>query len=500
MKNQKVIVFGVDGLIPELIYKFSSEGYLPNIKKMLANGSSSKLFPFISTWGDVNWVSFMTGQSPGISWRGQGQVTTNEDNLIGLTNSFGKKGALVHFPNSLSTEGTDHFNFAPFQGQAPFELAPPKVFSTNINKWPKKEKKESLGWPPTASIAHHDKNNRSEITRDNGVYSFNIEISNGKNVTVNIEPVDHKNIRLLVNNNIREDVSVGNWSEWVRIPLGDNEEGIVRFNLAHYDLDNLEIDLIQSQFNRTTGLSNDLSLEEFLLDTCGPFISTWAIKASPDERYYETGFEEAEYQAMWLAEAALTLLEKKQVDYFATVFRLNDETHHTSLAQYDPSSPFYSEEQSQRYEKNMRNSYIVLDKVIGELLNRKSDDTTVILASDHGNVPNHYFCDIYLRLAECNLCELDDNGLPILSRSKAYLKDDRGGLEVYINLEGREEHGIVSIDDYELVQNEIFHAITTWSHILNDNPVNVAALTLKKARRFICRILGPRYGGCHFCL
>lgn len=208
-------------------------------------------------------------------------------------------------------------------------------------------------------------------------------------------------------------MSVGNWSEWVRIPLGDNEEGIVRFNLAHYDLDNLEIDLIQSQFNRTTGLSNDLSLEEFLLDTCGPFISTWAIKASPDERYYETGFEEAEYQAMWLAEAALTLLEKKQVDYFATVFRLNDETHHTSLAQYDPSSPFYSEEQSQRYEKNMRNSYIVLDKVIGELLNRKSDDTTVILASDHGNVPNHYFCDIYLRLAECNLCELDDNGLPI---------------------------------------------------------------------------------------
>src|SRR5690625_3570157 len=170
VQDQKVIVFGVDGLIPELVYKFAKEGHLPNISKMMEEGSTTELLPFISTWGDVNWVSFLTGQAPGISWRGQSLPKSNKGNVLGLAEDKGKKCALVHFPQSVSTDGTEHFSFAPFYGgkdPAPFELASPRVFSTKLSKWPVKDVKESLGWPPSSSLAHHEKNNRSAIYKKN---------------------------------------------------------------------------------------------------------------------------------------------------------------------------------------------------------------------------------------------------------------------------------------------------------------------------------------------
>lgn len=494
MENQKVIVFGVDGLIPNLVYKFAEEGNLPNIKEMMNSGATTELLPFISTWGDVNWVSFLTGQSPGCSWKGQSEPGTNEGNVLGLTNSLGKRGALVHFPKTVSTEGTNHFSFAPFQGAPPFELASPRVFSTDMNKWPLKETKESLGWPPTSAISHHEKNNLSSIEINNGHYLFNLQLNNGEKLGVSIQLLDDQCIRLHVNEDTEVDIEAEAWSEWLKVQLDNKVEGIVRFKLAKYDRSKGEIDIIQSQINRTSGLSNDSKLEEYLLANCGPFISTWTVKASPDELYHETSFEEGEYQAMWLANAALKLVNHKDIDYFATVYRLNDETHHTSLSQYDPSSPFYSEELSYIYEENMRKSYEVLDRAIGKILSEKMDDTTLILASDHGGVPNHYFCDIYLRLEECGLCELDDKGMPVLSKSKAYLKNNRGGLEVFVNLKGREETGIVAPEDYEMVKSDIFHAIVTWVNNVRGKSENVSALTLKKQDAPIIGYWGPEMG------
>ena len=66
--SRKVIVFGVDGLMMPLIKKFVAEGALPHIKRMLDGGAAGELLPNISAWGDVNWVAFLSGQSPGTSW------------------------------------------------------------------------------------------------------------------------------------------------------------------------------------------------------------------------------------------------------------------------------------------------------------------------------------------------------------------------------------------------------------------------------------------------
>ncbi|GGB31934.1 hypothetical protein F3157_16290 [Virgibacillus dakarensis] len=497
MNDQKVLVFGVDGLIPELVYKFAEEGCLPNISKMMEEGAATELLPYISTWGDVNWVSFLTGQSPGNAWKGQSFPKSNKNNLLGIADSMNKKCALVHFPQSVSTGGTDHFNFAPFYGgkeSAPFEIASPRVFSTKLDKWPVKEVKESLGWPPTSSLAHHEKNNRSPINKNDEKLTFAIQLKNGSEKMVSIDLVDDKQVILTVDGATKVDLMVDEWTNWVTVRLSDSVEGSVRFKLVNYDFERRELDIIQTQILQTANLSNDANLEKHLIDTYGPFIQSWTIKASPEELYHETSFEEAEYQAKWLADTALELLNNNEFDLFATVFRLNDETHHTSLGQYDPASSFYKEEDSKLYEENMRKSYIILDSTIGRLMKEKNDDTTLILASDHGDVPNKYFCDVYLRLAECGLCELDESGNPILEKSKAYLKDERGGLEIFVNLEGRDSTGAVPRKEYESVQNAIFEALSTWIYEENGYRQHVSALTLKKQHASIIGYWGSDMG------
>ncbi|WP_040978400.1 alkaline phosphatase family protein [Oceanobacillus jeddahense] len=493
MKEQKVIMFGVDGLIPELIFKFSREGYLPNITQLMQEGSTTELLPYISTWGDVNWVSFLTGLAPGNAWKGQSLPKGNDNTLLGLANSEDKKCALVHFPQTISTNDTKHFSFAPFYGgkeDPPFELATPRVFSTCLNKWPKKEIRESLGWPRTSSLAHHEKNNRSPIINEQGKLSFHMQFTNNIEKEVIIFLINEDKIRLEFDNAISVEINKNNWSNWVWLNLSNNVGGWIRFKLAGYNLEKQELDIIQSQLLQTDNISNQQELGEYLLKKNGPFIQSWTIKASPDEFYHDSGFEEAEYQAAWLADSAIELINNKGFDMFATVFRLNDETHHTSLGQYDPFSPFYKEELAPIYEENIRKSYIILDETIGKLLRNKDEDTTVILASDHGDVPNKYFCDIYLRLAEFGLCTIDEEGNPVLDKSKAILKDERGGLEIFVNLKGREANGIVPEEDYEFVQDSIYKALSTWVY----KEKQVSALTLKKQDASIIGYWGSDMG------
>lgn len=477
--NRKVIVFGVDGMIPELLYKFAGEGSLPNLSKMLKQGASAELLPYISTWGDVNFVSFMTGQAPGTSWKGQRVAADNRSNLLGYMDRQNKKCALVHFPETVSAEGTRHFQFAPF-GKGAFELASPMVYTTHPQQWPEQRKTEYLGWPPAAgTLAYHEKANRSVIETEGSHFRLAITTHDGHTETIRIEPLDRSSVCLTLNDGTTVTIAVGQWAEWTEMKLGE-EIGIGRFKLLAYDPERMHLDLLQSQINRKLRYSNDTKLEAEMLEHTGPFISKWTVSVAPDLLYMETGLEEGEYQAMWLARAAEWLLNHKGYDMFATVFRLIDETHHTCLGEYDPASPFYSQERAKRCEQVMRSGYIVLDRAIGELLRHKSDDTLLIVASDHGDVPNAYMCDIYVRLAQSGLCTLDQEGLPIMSRSKAYLKKERGGMEIFVNLKGREAEGIVDPGDYDKVQTEIFQAISTWYYETPEGMKNVAGITVKK--------------------
>ena len=477
--SKKVIVFGVDGLMMPLVQKFAAEGELPHISRMLAEGAATELLPYISAWGDVNWASFIAGQAPGTAWRGQAQPADYQRTrpLLKRLEEQGLRAALVHFPESVASPAP-HFTLSPYWSAAepcPWTFATPAIFTTDRTRFdaPPNVRQQTLGWPPSSPLAYHDKGLWQPLVQgEKGEYHLTVQSAHGKNVTLSLNP---GSLRL---STTRDDVTLvpGQWSDW--LTLGETAPGgKARFWLARLEP---QIELIQSEVTDPQRIASDTALASRLINELGPFYSQWAVKASPDEAYLASTLQDAENQSLWLAESAVRLTHQHGFSLWAAVHHLIDESHHLCLGQYDPTSPFYDLQQAARYEAVIRECYKVLDRSIGRILDNIDDQTTLLLASDHGAVPNHFMGDIHRYLAKHGLVTLDAAGLPQRNHSQVYLKDERGGLEIYINLKGREPDGMVAQADYAAVQETVLHLLRNWHIVHNGQARHAVAWALRK--------------------
>lgn len=480
---RKIIVFGVDGLIMPLVKQFASEGILPHISTMLKKGAATEVLPFVSAWGDVNWVSFLSGQCPGTSWIGQAMPLDNLEsrNLLFLLKEEGLRAALVHFPESISAM-SPHFELAPYWGRpeaSPFELCAPAVHTTQYaqRSVKKAKRQQKLGWPPVSALAYHEKGAWRPIAIEAGQYQLRLHNHAIDPIAVTAVPAGDDLLLQVGDETIT--LRLGEWSQWVPITI-DSAQGKVRFFLGKYDQAEGLVEIVQSQVMRSEGLSNDQLLESKLINQLGPFISKWTAKVSPNEEYCNSALLEAEYQSLWLADSAIHLTRNCGISLWATVHRLIDESQHNCLGQYDPASPFFEADNAKAFGDVMRECYQVLDRTMGHIMKAMDDETTLLLVSDHGGVPNAYMCDIYRYLERYGLVRLDEKGNVIIEESKVFLKDERGGLEIYVNLLGREPQGFVAQEEYELVREEVLRALGNWRIKGDCQARNAISMALKK--------------------
>lgn len=476
----KVIVFGVDGLSMPLMKRYAANGDLPNIAAMLAGGAGCELLPYISAWGDVNWVAFMAGQGLGTCWAGQSMPPDNtaSANLLGRMAEKHLRAAMVHFPESIAT-AAPHASYAPYWGRGqrwPSEVFPPMGHTAELDERPAPPR-QTLGWPPKAALAYHNKGAWKALTRQGEGYVLELAGHDGKRLTATLTAhAGRAHLRL---GEHTQPLETGAWSPWLDLaPL--DVPGSVRFYLGRFDLANNDVEILQSQVTHRQRLTDDPTLAAVAADLPGPFFSKWVMKASPDERYRQAAYDEAEDQSLWLAQNALDLTQRHGFSLWATVHRLVDESHHNCLGQCDPASPLYNPARAETFDQVMRECYQVLDRSLGKLMAEMDDDTVLMLASDHGAVPNAYMCDIYRYLETHGLVVLKANGAPDMGRSQVYLKDERGGLEIFVNLAGREPSGIVAQSDFDAVCAKTLLALGSWSVLDKGAQRNAVSLALLK--------------------
>lgn len=78
------------------------------------------------------------------------------------------------------------------------------------------------------------------------------------------------------------------------------------------------------------------------------------------------------------------LLDKYEYDFFAVNFRATDLVQHHFWKFINEAHPLYDEAQAREYGHCIRSVYEKLDRIVGELLTRCDDQTTVVVMSDHG--------------------------------------------------------------------------------------------------------------------
>jgi predicted AlkP superfamily phosphohydrolase/phosphomutase len=138
-----------------------------------------------------------------------------------------------------------------------------------------------------------------------------------------------------------------------------------------------------------------------------------------------------------------------------------DRIHHAFWKYFDETHRLH--EPGSEFEGVVEDYYMLLDEKVGELLELVDDDTVVFVASDHGGKP--------MKGAFCVNTWLEEQGLLKLKRpvEKVVRLNDAdvdwentvawgwGGYyaRIFLNLKGREEHGVVDPRDFERVRDDI---------------------------------------------
>ena len=113
-----------------------------------------------------------------------------------------------------------------------------------------------------------------------------------------------------------------------------------------------------------------------------------------------------------------------------------------------------------------RRLYNKLDEMIGRLVEKAGEETLVVITSDHGALPTETAFHEKYRILEINhileaagfIQYKEEDGQKVVdwSRTKAFCQRT---MHVYINLKGRQPYGIVSPSEYESVRDEVMYAL-----------------------------------------
>jgi predicted AlkP superfamily phosphohydrolase/phosphomutase len=229
------------------------------------------------------------------------------------------------------------------------------------------------------------------------------------------------------------------------------------------------------------------SLRDELLSAAGSYEID--IEVNYDEDWRSTEIIERLSRNLQLKHKALRhLLDKKgDLPILFAVLEAPDRLMHVHYKYLDPRQEHYSRPEAASIRRRAWAFFDEMDEVIGDLLDWAGDDAYVITMSDHGFGPKDKSVNVNVALREWGLLTVGGAGAATRSagvrklarRAKKVLPKSvwqraKGAAQssidwsrtkafsapipqqgIYINLEGREPHGVVSKADYEPVRDEV---------------------------------------------
>lgn len=202
-----------------------------------------------------------------------------------------------------------------------------------------------------------------------------------------------------------------------------------------------------------------------------------------DERYIDKALEVTNKRLVTIK----YLMENKEWDLFVSVFTEIDRVSHYYWNYMDTKSPWYIETLDESLKNAIENIYIETDKILGQLMDLLSEDTLLMIMSDHGfdKCEHDFYVQSYLHeiamlhikpfdeLKDCERdqyasswykCEYNNKDYVVdWSKTLAYMPCP-GSYGVNVNLKGRQEQGVVDELEYENVRDKLIKKLSSIRH------------------------------------
>lgn len=134
-----------------------------------------------------------------------------------------------------------------------------------------------------------------------------------------------------------------------------------------------------------------------------------------------------------------------------------DNVYHQFLGLTDPNMPYYDPDKAEKYRGYVEQAMIWADSILKSIIdNVDLEDTAVMVVSDHGQWSVKKIIYVNSVLYQAGLIAVDENGDIDWSNTKAYYV---GYGSIFVNLQGREEDGVVPPEEYDAVVSQIMDAL-----------------------------------------
>ena len=266
-------------------------------------------------------------------------------------------------------------------------------------------------------------------------------------------------------------MKAGEWSDWVQlsfdlVPHLKSEKGICKFYIKqihpHFQMyvSPINIDPSDSVLPVTSpaGLGEELVQNVGLFGTKGLPADTKALSYGilSEDEYIEMSrqiFDESKH----LMQYELKRLNLQQCGVFFSYFSNLDQDSHMFWRALDKDHPLYTPTLYQRYHHVIRDLYIEMDTVLGEVYQTfdiTDKNFSLIVMSDHGFAPFYRSVNLntwLLNNAYISFIGGRSSGPGTFFENVDWSKTRAYGLGInalYVNKRGRERYGTVSQDEY----------------------------------------------------
>ena len=514
---EPVVVLGFDGVDPKLLARWTEEGHLPNVQKLMRSGTVQPLGTTDPPESPVAWASFATGTNPGKHGIFDFLKVNRQKYVpdIGLVDVEKPKFLFHTLPIkgpkiTNNRKGMPFYKYVADRGittsilRMPLSLPPEDLpngqllsglgvsdirktwgtffyFATDLTQW-------DVGNTEFGGVlVRLERGQGTQInTRIEGPYDPRYEDYRRISIPLDLEVTpDDRALTIRVQGRAQT-VPEGAWSDWFdfkfQAGMFVNLRGISRFYVqetypeVRLYLEPISIDPRNPAIpiSSPPEFSADLAKRIGLFKTLGWYSETWGLN---EEKIDEKIFLEDLFRNMDAVEAALMdQLTRQKAALTVAIFLSTDHASHTFFRFLDPEHPRYDAALVPQFGDAILRTYERMDSVVGKVLDFLGDRGTLIVVSDHGFhtwrrefntntwLARNGFMSMKTTDSDGTVKRMDDmfsggSFFPNVdwSRTKAYSLGLGG---IFINVKGREGHGAVQPGkEYEDVRNEIMARI-----------------------------------------
>lgn len=528
--DTKMIILGIDGMDPRLLRRYIREGKTPHLAKLAAQGSFVALRTSTPPQSPVAWSNFITGMDSGAHGifdflHLDRQSLTPYASTARVQRAARKPLALGRWRIPLGSETTLQLR----EGPAFWELLEARGVPTTLFQIP-------ANYPPVQAGQAVSGMGTPDLKGTSGTFTYftdqpdvqpgevsggivrRVESRNGviratldgppnallegapyatAEFTVRVDTTHP--VALIELDGQRMLLNAREWSDWTPVsfelaPHLVSVAGMVRFYLRstapHFALYVSPVNIDPRRPAQPIAFPEHYAAE--LAADVGPF---YTEEMPEDTKVLSARLIEPRE---FLAQSALVLDERARLlrhelekflqeqrrgllfFYFSTI----DQRHHMLARQADPQHPFHAAETPPDLAAALADSYAAIDALVGSVMERMDDETTLVVMSDHGFAPFSRQANLNAWLEQHGYLALQEPGKRAeyewlqgvdWARTRAFAI---GLNSLYLNVRGRERHGIVPLAERGALAREIARKLSEWR-----DPETGAAVVTQPALR-----------------